>query len=244
MKKRDFLGLGLGLMGVVPSAFSASCYTNLAKRVGAVELSPTNKGIEAGQLTIKETETLVLDPKTGYVPLRQGKRVQVIDFFFFDCPHCADFYPLMAAWEKENEKTKEVDFVKIPVAFNANPSLLNGLGLYYGLKETGNWTPELHQKIFDQIHKSKVKFATDDAVSAFLNKELGIRAANVLTTMKAPLMKNRLNFSTAAMNRYQLAGTPTLVIEGAYAISSVESKGVENLVKMGKKAVEAVKVCK
>ena len=98
-----------------------------------------------GQKFVAGTDYLVLD-KRAIVETPPGK-VEVIEFFWYSCPHCNAFEPALDNWVKR--LPPYVSIRRVPVAFNS--SFVPQQHLYYTLKAMGK-IDELHVKVFDAIH--------------------------------------------------------------------------------------------
>src|SRR5262245_32614090 len=49
------------------------------------------------------------------IPVETGKNIEVIEFFSYGCPHCADFEPILQGWLKT--APPDVQFRRVPVLF-------------------------------------------------------------------------------------------------------------------------------
>ena len=49
-----------------------------------------------------------------------GKKIEVLEFFFYGCSHCYTLHPFLESWEKK--KSKDVEFVLVPTIFSAQPT--------------------------------------------------------------------------------------------------------------------------
>ncbi|MCF8212184.1 MAG: thiol:disulfide interchange protein DsbA/DsbL, partial [Rhodoferax sp.] len=99
----------------------------------------------------------VLDPRAP-VETAAGK-VEVVEFFWFNCTHCNAFEPMLQAWTKN--LPKDVVFRRIPVAFN--DSFAPQQRLFYVLEAMG-LVEKLHAKVFAAIHVEKQKLDKGDAI--------------------------------------------------------------------------------
>ena len=90
--------------------------------------------------------------ETDYVRLSQplsvekGK-VEVVEFFWYGCPHCFNFEPALDAWQKK--LPADVAFRRVPVAFRESYTIHQRL--FYAIEAMGK-VEELHRKVFQAIH--------------------------------------------------------------------------------------------
>src|SRR6218665_728173 len=116
------------------------------------------------------TDYLVLDKSAG-VEAPQGK-IEVVEFFWYACPHCNSFEPALEAWVKQ--LPKDVAFRRAPVSFRSDFVPLQKL--YYTL-EALNLVEALHRKAFYAIHVEKQRLNSDDTVLAWAAKQQGVDQA-------------------------------------------------------------------
>src|SRR6478672_9877153 len=77
-------------------------------------------------------------------------RIEVVDFFWYNCPHCNAFAPQMSAWTKR--MPPDVTVRHVPVAFRDD--FAPQQRLFYTLEALGK-IDELHLKVFEAIHKDR-----------------------------------------------------------------------------------------
>ena len=77
-------------------------------------------------------------------------RVEVLEFFWYGCPHCYTFEPYVNAWKKS--KPDNVDFARVPAIFR--PDWEVQARAYYALSNMGI-IEDMHPKIFEALHKKK-----------------------------------------------------------------------------------------
>ena len=86
-----------------------------------------------------------------------GKKVEVIEFFWYNCPHCAAFEPSLSAWAKK--QGDKIVFKKVPIAFRE--SFVPQQKLFYALEAMGK-SEEMNPKIFKAIHVDRQRIDTDN----------------------------------------------------------------------------------
>ena len=81
-------------------------------------------------------------------PVETKGKVEVIEFFWYGCPHCYDFEPELSAWVKR--QPKDVVFRRVPVAFRDD--FMPHSQLFYTLESMGKGDA-LNEKVMYAIHK-------------------------------------------------------------------------------------------
>lgn len=143
-------------------------------------------------------------------PVGQGDEVEVLEFFWYGCPHCSDFEPVVTQWAAG--LPENVKFDQVPVLFGG-PADLHAQ-VYYALEGMGE-LERLHQKFFHAMHVEKNKLRTRDAVDAFL-AENGVDMAKFGEAMNSFAVAAKVNRARALMRRYGVRGVPALVVDGRY----------------------------
>ena len=104
------------------------------------------------------TEYQVLDPRAT-VDAPAGK-IEVVEFFWYNCPHCNAFEPALESWIKK--LPKDVVVRRVPVAFQ--DSFVPQQRLYYALEAMG-LVEKLHVKVFTAIHGEKIRLEKGDVIA-------------------------------------------------------------------------------
>lgn len=154
------------------------------------------------------TDYLVLD-KPATVEAPAGK-IEVVEFFWYACPHCNAFEPQLEAWVKR--LPGDVAFRRAPVAFRNDFVPLQKL--YYTLEAMGK-VDELHLKAFHAIHVEKQRLNTDDSVIAWATKQ-GMDKAKFVETYNSFNVATKVRKATQLQDAYKLAGVPAMGIHGRY----------------------------
>ncbi|WP_326538006.1 thiol:disulfide interchange protein DsbA/DsbL [Pseudorhodoferax sp.] len=154
------------------------------------------------------TDYLVLD-KPAVVEAPQGK-IEVVEFFWYACPHCNAFEPRLEAWVKQ--LPKDVAFRRAPVAFRSDFVPLQKL--YYTL-EALDKVEELHRKAFYAIHVEKQRINSDDTVIAWAAKQ-GLDQAKFTEVYNSFNVATKVRKATQLQDAYKLAGVPAMGVHGRY----------------------------
>jgi protein dithiol oxidoreductase (disulfide-forming) len=155
-------------------------------------------------------------------------QVEVLEFFWYACPHCYDIDPLVESWRKT--KPAYVSFSRVPVTWSEGHRAL--ARLFYTVKSLGK-LDQLHGEIFKEIHVNGdplvARDPSDDAgteriQASFAAKE-GIPEATFRNEYEHGFsMTNDLRNADELVQRYRIDGVPTFVINGKY-IADVASAG-------------------
>ena len=137
-------------------------------------------------------------------------KVDVIEFFWYSCPHCNAFEPALEAWVKA--APKDMSIRRMPVAFNA--SFVPQQKLYYALEGMGK-LDEMHAKVFRAIHVEKQKLAKDDEILAWVAKQ-GVDAAKFKEVYGSFTVSNQIRRASQLQDAYGVEGVPSMGVAGKY----------------------------
>ena len=137
-------------------------------------------------------------------------KVDVIEFFWYSCPHCNAFEPTLDAWVKA--APKDLSIRRVPVAFNA--SFVPQQKLYYTLEGMGK-LDALHAKVFRAVHVEKAKLAKDDEILAWVTQQ-GVDVAKFKEVYGSFSVANQVRRASQLQDAYGVEGVPSMGVAGKY----------------------------
>jgi thiol:disulfide interchange protein DsbA len=140
-----------------------------------------------------------------------GKKIEVIEFFSYNCPHCADFEPALQAWLKRKPKDVEYRSVSLDLGHRQWQPAAR---LFYALEAMG-LTEKYHQKVFDAIHKDGKQLTTDQAVKDWA-RGAGIDGAKFDQSYDSFTVDTNLKRGLKMGPAYNVTGTPSIAVNGKY----------------------------
>jgi len=167
----------------------------------------------AQQPVLDRDYTLINPPQ----PTASGKKIEVLEFFWYGCPHCYHLEPALKAWLKR--KARDVDFRYVPATFGA-PAWEPLTRTYYALDAMG-FAGKYHDALFTAIHEEKDAakqraLITDARAIADWLAAKGVDRQKFLDTYNSFAVSARLERSLDMSRNYDISGTPTLVVDGKY----------------------------
>ena len=142
------------------------------------------------------------------------KKIDVVEFFWYGCPHCFAFEPVLDNWTKS--LPADVALRRVPVGF-AVPHQMHQK-LYYALEETG-FLATLHRRVFNAIHQQGVRLNTDAEISAFISGNGG-DGTKVVEAMKGFAVNTKATRARQLSEAYKIDGVPALGIQGRFNTSA------------------------
>jgi protein dithiol oxidoreductase (disulfide-forming) len=152
-----------------------------------------------------------------------GGKIEVVEFFWYGCPHCYNLEPEVNAWLKR--APKDVAFKRVPAA--PNESWAEGAKLYYTLEAMG-LLEQYHQKVFDTIHKENVNLQNKRLREEWLTKNK-IDVAKYNETEKSFTVASKLARARQMTQSYKVDGVPRLVVNGKYYTSGEQAGGPQQV---------------
>ena len=137
-------------------------------------------------------------------------KVDVIEFFWYSCPHCNAFEPTLDAWVKA--APKDLSIRRVPVAFNA--TFVPQQKLFYTLEGMGK-LEALHAKVFRAIHVEKAKLAKDDEILAWVTQQ-GVDVAKFKEVYGSFSVANQVRRASQLQDSYGVEGVPSMGVAGKY----------------------------
>ena len=143
------------------------------------------------------------------VEVPKGK-IEVIEFFWYSCPHCNAFEPALNNWIKA--QPKDVVIKRVPVAFQ--DSFIPQQKLFYALEALGK-VDALHDKVFYAIHVEKQALNTDAKILDWAVKQ-GLDKAKFQEAYNSFSVAGKVKRATLLQEAYKVEGVPALGIAGRY----------------------------
>ena len=146
-------------------------------------------------------------------PVETKGKVEVIEFFWYGCPHCYDFEPELSSWVKR--QPKDVVFKRVPVAFRDD--FLPHSQMYYALESMGK-ADALNEKVMYAMHKENKRLLTETEIADWVASQ-GIDRNTFLATYRSFAVVSKARAAKQLTETYRIDGVPTIVMQGKYVTS-------------------------
>jgi thiol:disulfide interchange protein DsbA len=209
------------LLAAVASTVAASTSTASAATLGGPSL---------WQEGVNYTRIVPAQPTS--VPNGQ---VEVLEFFWYACPHCSAIDPLVESWKKT--KPAYISFSRVHVMWNEGHRSL--ARLYYTLDSMGK-LDQLHGEVFKEIHVNGNPLVAGDPnnaseseriQTAFVTKH-GISESDFKKAYHSFAVETALQRADELVQRYRIDGVPTFVVNGKYVADVRSADGQERLLSL------------
>ena len=145
------------------------------------------------------------------LPTQTGDKIEVIEVFWYGCPHCYSFEPYLEAWLQD--LPADVEFIRIPGVLNQG--WIPHAKAYYTAQKLGI-VDKTHRPLFDALHKQKQRVFTDDEIMAFF-AEHGVSSDEFNQVYNSKEVDTKIRQAYFAARDYKITGVPSMVINGKYS---------------------------
>ncbi len=176
--------------------------------------------------TLTQAESLGYETLSPAQPTQNQDKIEVIEFFWYGCPHCYTLEPLMEKWLKT--MPDNVEFIRQPAVFN---DVWGKHAKAYFVAEALGVVDKVHADLFDEIQNKKQKLTSEDDLAKFFVAR-GVDETKFRDAYNSFLVDSKLRQAKAMGPRYGLTGVPALIINGKYKTTGVLAKSHENMIKV------------
>jgi thiol:disulfide interchange protein DsbA len=142
-----------------------------------------------------------------------GRRIEVLEFFAYYCPHCYSFEPQLADWVKKQGDS--IVFRRVHV--QRGPQVAAQQRLFFTLESLG-LLDQYHGKVFHALHVERASFAQDEQVFDWASRA-GIDRARFIDTYRSFGVQAKLRRAQAMMEAYRITHWPMIAIDGRFLTS-------------------------
>lgn len=150
--------------------------------------------------------------KPAHATTTPGK-VEVLEFFWYGCPHCYQLEPEILLWSKK--LPRNVVFVRQPAVLGESWMTLTQA--YYALDSLGE-IPRLHGHLFNALHNEGQRFNSPESVITWAATQ-GVNPGKLKAAFQSFSVYTKANRAKQISQEYRLEGVPALVINGKYLTS-------------------------
>jgi thiol:disulfide interchange protein DsbA len=168
--------------------------------------------------------------KFAYTELKQQQpaetntgKTEVLEFFWYGCPHCYSLEPTLDSWLKK--LPPDTQFVRVPTIFNERWQL--DATIYYTL-DAMNLVQKLHRPLFDAIHRDGLRTDNQQALAEWLKKQ-GVDEKRFFDTMKSMGVDTRVRRAAHLTVAYRINGTPAFAVAGRYTVSAEQGRSQQGM---------------
>jgi len=143
-------------------------------------------------------------------PVATGKKIEVLEFFWYRCPHCNQLEPGLDAWLKKLPKDAQIR--RVPAAFRDD--WVPAAKTYYTLEQMGQ-LGRLHRKVFDAYHVENLNLNDPAVLGNWIEKQ-GVDRKKFEAIYNSFSTQSKVMQGTRLATAYGITGVPTFIIDGKY----------------------------
>jgi thiol:disulfide interchange protein DsbA len=182
----------------------------LGRGLLALALAAFAAGGASAQLVEGKGYVRIANPQ----PVETGKKIEVIEFFSYMCPHCAELEPYLDTWLAK--LPPDVAFRRVPVSFQQRWAAL--AKVYYTLDALGA-EGRLSPDVFKAIHGQGTAL-WDDKVFYDWAASKGLDRKKVEEVSKSFAIDGKMKRALQLAQQYRVDSVPTVVVDGRFLTSS------------------------
>lgn len=156
-------------------------------------------------------------------PVQNPSKVEVIEFFWYGCPHCYSLEPSMVEWLKT--KPANVEFIRQPAVFS---DLWGKHAKAFFTAEALGVGEKVHADFFDAIQNKKQKLTSEEELAKFFAAH-GVKDEDFKAAYNSFMVDAKMRQAETMAARYGITGVPALIVNGKYRVTATTAKSQENM---------------
>ena len=155
------------------------------------------------------------------VPVAVPGKIEVVELFWYGCPHCDAFEPVVNPWAEK--LPSDVNFVRLPAMFGGP---WDAHGQMFLTLEAMGVEHKVHAAVFNAIQKEGKRLTDKEEMADFLATQ-GVDKAKFLQTFDSFAIKGQIVKAKELAKKYEISGVPTMVVDGKYRFDLGTAGGPE-----------------
>lgn len=148
-------------------------------------------------------------------------KIEIVEFFWYHCPHCNHFEPTLEAWLKK--LPKDIHFKRVPVAFR--PNFVFDQQMFYALDAMGK-LEQLHTRYFAAIHTERIPLDNREQIIDWAVKQ-GLDKVKFTQYYDSPSIAAKATQATKLQQAYNVSGVPAIGIAGQFYTDGALAQNME-----------------
>ncbi|WP_219337561.1 thiol:disulfide interchange protein DsbA/DsbL [Pseudomonas sp. Xaverov 259] len=155
------------------------------------------------------------------VPVSEPGKIEVVELFWYGCPHCYAFEPTINPWVEK--LPSDVNFRRIPAMFGG-PWDAHGQ-LFLTLEAMGV-EHKVHNAVFNAIQKEGKRLTKPEDMADFVATQ-GVDKDKFLATFNSFAIQGQIKQAKELAQKYGVQGVPTMIVNGKYRFDLGSTGGPE-----------------
>ncbi len=181
---------------------------------------------------LSQAEPLGYETLSPAQPTQNLDKIEIIEFFWYGCPHCYTFEPVLKKWLET--LPANVEFIRQPAVFS---SLWGKHAKAYFVAEALGVVDKVHADFFNSIQNLKLKLTTEDQLAEFFVAH-GVEKTKFHDAYNSFLVDAKLRQAKTMSARYGITGVPAIIINGKYKTNGPLAKSQENMIEVMNRLIQ------
>ena len=177
-------------------------------------------------MTAQAAEPVAFDQYTELsnpVPVSVPGKIEVVELFWYGCPHCYSFEPVVNPWVEK--LPKDVNFKRIPAMFGGP---WDAHGKMFLTLEAMGVEHKVHAAVFEAIQKQRKQLTKLDDMADFLATQ-GVDPDKFRATFNSFAINGQATKAKELAKKYGITGVPSMVVNGKYRFDLGTAKGPQGV---------------
>ena len=192
---------------------------NLILSAALVSASLFGMSAQAADVPLEAGKTYV--ELSNAVPVAAPGKIEVVELFWYGCPHCYAFEPKVNPWAEK--LPADVNFVRIPAMFGGP---WDAHGQMFLTLEAMGVENKVHSAVFNAIQNERKRLTDKNDMADFLATQ-GVDKDKFLATFDSFAIKGQIVKAKELAKKYEISGVPTMVVNGKYRFDLGTAGGPE-----------------
>jgi thiol:disulfide interchange protein DsbA len=168
---------------------------------------------------------------TNPVPVAEPGKIEVVELFWYGCPHCYAFEPVINPWVEK--LPSDVNFVRIPAMFGGP---WDAHGQMFLTLEAMGVEHQVHAAVFNAIQKEGKKLTKKEDMAEFLATQ-GVDKDKFLATFDSFAIQGQIKKARELAKKYEITGVPTMIVNGKYRFDIGSAGGANEALQLADKLI-------
>lgn len=157
---------------------------------------------------------------------RTGENIEVLELFWYGCPHCYALEPFIENWLKN--KPENAEYVLMPGIFQKLSAF--HAQAFYTFEALGI-TDQVHRDFYDEIHQRGNRVYNLSGLVEFAGKH-GVEPEAVKDAFNSFAVDANVRNARSMFKKYEATGVPTMIVDGRYRVTVASAGGHEQLLQL------------
>lgn len=159
-------------------------------------------------------------------PTATGNKIEVLEFFWYGCPHCYSLEPYLEKWQ--STKADDVQLRRVPAILGKN--WIPHARAYFTAEKLGI-IDKIHRPLFDAIHKDRQKIFDEESLRDFF-ATMGVDKDEFTRIYESNEISEKIQDAFLLGQQYQITGVPAIIVNGKYRTSASMAGSNANLIEV------------